>query len=235
MIDAILVPQGQEYQAVCRGLAKTTSGKILVLPIPVGSKSLTPYLKKCQQLKNFPPQQKPRVLLMGLCGSLSPQYKLREIVIYQGCVYATNQDEKFWQSQECDRQLTASLQRQLQERAYLVTGLTSDRLLCSSEEKRHLGQIYQTGVVDMEGFAALEVLKSAGVAVAMVRVISDDCYQDLPNIERAITSEGNIEPLPLAIAFLRQPLAAARLIRGSLQALRILEQVTRELTSKDRQ
>ena len=87
----------------------------------------------------------------------------------------------------------------------------------------------------MEGFAALEVLKSAGVAVAMVRVISDDCYHDLPDIEGAITSEGNIEPLPLAIAFLRQPLAAVRLIRGSLQALKILEQVTTELTSKDRQ
>jgi hypothetical protein len=125
-----------------------------------------------------------------------------------------------------DRELTTLLHDKLKERASLVRGFTSDRIIFSAEEKRYLGQSYNARVVDMEGFAALEVLSQAGVAVAMVRAIGDDSHYNLPNLTSAIDPDGSLQPLSLAIGMLRQPIAAIRLIRGSIQGLQALQQVT---------
>jgi hypothetical protein len=89
-----------------------------------------------------------------------------------------------------------------------------NRIIVSAEQKRHLGQLYDTQVVDMEGFAALEVLTRAGLAVAIVRVISDNSHHNLPNLTSALTPDGSLQPLPLAIAMIQQPIAATHLIWG---------------------
>ncbi|MBW4575823.1 MAG: phosphorylase [Aphanothece sp. CMT-3BRIN-NPC111] len=222
-IHVILVPQGVEYQAVCRGVSCITAPKPLVVPIPIGVEPLTKYLETWQHaggLLNYP---QPQVLLMGLCGSLSPNYAVGDMVIYQNCVYKSNTSQPELRS--CDRELTTKLHHTLKERATLVQGLTSDRLIWSADEKRQLGQIYNADVVDMEGFAALKVLNQAGVAVAMLRVVSDGCDRDLPNLTSAFSSTGTLQPLPLAIGMIRQPLAATRLIQGSLKGLKVLQKV----------
>ena len=229
-IQTILVPQGAEYKAVCRGLSRVKPPNLLILPIPVGCKPLTRYLEKYQQAGHFQNEPQPRVLLMGLCGSLSPHYAVGDIVIYQECVYESKVSTPLLQL--CDRELTTSLHHKLKERVSLVSSLTSDRLIFSAAQKRHLGQIYNTDVVDMEGFAALEVLNQAGVAVAMVRVISDDSHHNLPNLTSAISPDGSLQPLPLAIGMLRQPIAATLLIRGAIHGLRVLQKVTTLLFSE---
>jgi hypothetical protein len=126
----------------------------------------------------------------------------------------------------CDPELTGTLYLRLKERAFLVKALTSDRLIYSAVEKRHLGQLYGADVVDMEGFAALEVLSRVGVAVAMLRVISDDARHNIPNLNSALSPDGSLRSLPLAFGIIRQPVAAARLIRGALRGLQVLQQVT---------
>ena len=222
-IQIILVPQGAEYKAVCKGLSRVKPPKPQVLAIPVGCKPLVRYLESYYQAGhlNYP---QPGVLLMGLCGSLSPRYTIGDIVLYQDCVYESKEPTPLAQS--CDRQLTTLLHQKLKERVSLVNSLTSDRLVYSASEKRRLGQIYNTEVVDMEGFAALEVLTQAGVAVAMVRVISDDSHHNIPNLTSAISPNGSLQPLSLAIGMLRQPIAATRLIRGALHGLQVLQKVT---------
>jgi nucleoside phosphorylase len=124
------------------------------------------------------------------------------------------------------------LDNHLQERVSLVTALTSDRLIYSASEKRHLSQLYGADVVDMEGFAALEVLSRAGVAVAMLRVISDDCNYNLPNLSSALSPDGSLQSLPLAIGLIRQPIAAIRLIRGAIRGLQVLRKITTLLFSE---
>lgn len=217
-IQIILVPQGAEYQAVCRGLISINSPKPLVLPIPIGCNALTKHLEKLQQAGHF--QNSPQnVLLMGLCGSLSAQYVVGDVVVYQDCINEVNS------SQSCNSELTESLSKNLKEKAYLVKGLTSDRLIHSASEKQYLGQLYNTDVVDMEGLAVLEVLKKVGI----VRVISDDIHHDLPNLASAISPDGALLPLPLALGMMRQPIATTRLIWGSLRGLRVLQNTTRLL------
>lgn len=226
-IDTILVPQGSEYKSVCQGLSRVTIPKPTILPIPVGPQPVTKYLEMLQQAGHFLTYPQPRVLLMGLCGSLTSHYSVGDIVLYQSCVYGSNAATS--QKRPCDPELTATLYHRLKERAILTKALTSDRLIYSAVEKRHLSQFYGADVVDMEGFAALDVLSQAGVAVAMIRVISDDSHHNLPDLSSALSPDGSLQSLPLAVGLMRQPIAAARLIRGALRGLKVLQNVTKYL------
>ncbi|MEH1921724.1 5'-methylthioadenosine/S-adenosylhomocysteine nucleosidase family protein [Nostoc sp.] len=225
-INTILVPQGAEYKAVCRGLSGVTGSIPTIVAIPVGMKPLLKYLQQGQFLA-----PKSRVLIMGLCGSLSDRYTVGDLVLYQDCIYQGQQ-------QECDRTFTAQLHSALSTQhspPNLVKALTSDRVIWSAAEKRSLGGTLAADVVDMEGFTALEFFNTAGVSVAILRVVSDDCQHNIPDLTSAINSNGSLNPFPLAMVMLRQPLAAIRLIRGSLTALKVLEQVTNLLFSGSNQ
>ncbi len=223
-IQTILVPQGAEYKSVCRGLRCSAAPTPLVIPVPVGVSPLTRQLKRLQQAGDFSNHPHPKVLLMGLCGSLTARYNVGEIVLYESCVYSSINSTPVVQN--CDPELTALIHHVLKERVCQVKALTSDRLIDSTTEKHHLGQLYGADVVDMEGFAALEVLSQAGVAVAMLRVISDGCHHNIPNLTSAISADGSLQSVPLAIAMLRQPIAATRLILGAMRGLQVLQDVT---------
>ncbi len=224
----ILVSAGFEYQAVCRGLSCVVSTGIpkpLVLPIPIGVEPLARYLERLLGDGYFIKNSVSQVLVLGLCGSLSPQHNVGDIVLYKDCVY---QSPEVWCGY--DPRLTSLLHHALEEKVTLVRGLTSDRLIWSATEKRQLYQAYHADVVDMEG-AALKVLGETDVAVAMLRVISDGCLHNLPNLTPAISPGGSLRPLPLAMGLLRQPLAANRLIQGSIRGLQVLQQLTTLLFS----
>ncbi|KAM3099216.1 phosphorylase [Phormidesmis sp. 146-12] len=202
----ILVPQGAEYQAVCRGV-KRTARPPQVVPIPVGIEPVTRFLQTWQPLQSD-------ILVMGLCGSLTAQFQVGDVVLYRECV---DQSGTIW---TCDAS-------QFEKIAPPVRGLTSDRILTSAIEKRNLGKLHQSAVVDMEGIAILKGLP--GASISMLRVVSDDSEYDLPDLSGAIDSEGRLQPLPLAMGLIKQPIAATRLIRGSLKGLQALQSLTASL------
>lgn len=225
--ELVLVPQGAEYLAVCKGLEKACAvNKPKVLSIPVGMEPVTRYLTEIQGI--FTSYSSPRVLILGLCGSLSPRYGIGDLAVYQEC--AIESDNQLL-VRPLDLQLTNLLREKLETKTNLVRGLTSDRLIWQGKEKLQLGQMYNASVVDMEGFAALEVLDRNRVRVTMLRVVSDDCNGDIPNLNNVISTDGKIEPRPLAIAMIKKPLAAFRLIRGSLIGLKRLQKITIKLFS----
>ena len=218
-IQAILVPQGVEYQAVCRGL-RDAKVSLPVLPIPIGSVPLNQWLeiwKQDQVHENLAPQ----VLLMGLCGSLSANCAIADLVLYQSCI--TQCQELY----SCASDLLESL-RSLQS-ARRVQSLTAERIISTAAEKRQLGQTYAADVVDMEGAIVLQSLTSAGIAVAMLRVVSDGCDRNIPDLAAALKPDGSLDPFALALAFCQQPIAAAHLIRGSLRGLKTLQFTTTAL------
>lgn len=231
MIDAILVPQGVEYKAVCQGLKK---GKALssansippVFPIPIGVKPLSRYLENLLNSGKLANGKQPKVLVMGLCGSLSPNCQVGDLVAYQNCMYESDQGLAI---ALCDLTFTELLFNKLNIDITLVNSLTCDRLIYSASEKHHLGDIYGAQVVDMEGFAALNILTKANIAVAMLRVISDDSQHDIPNLAPAFSSDGSLKPWPLTIAMLQNPIGATRLIHGSLCGLRVLKKISTNL------
>lgn len=208
--DLIFVPQGSEYRAVCQ------VSKIPVVSIPMGYTAsklfLQQWLKSCAKR----PRQ---VLLMGLAGSSSPLYQSGEIVVYQQCGNLENNQVRW---RDCDLSVA--------ENVNLVRGWTSDRIICSTLEKQHLYKTYNAEVVDMEGFAVLEVLQPMGIKVTILRVISDDAQHNLPNLEGTINTNGQLQPIPLAIKMLQQPTASLGLIQGSLKGLKVLKHVAGEIS-----
>jgi len=218
------VPQGAEHRAVCRGLRGVLYPPA-VFGVPVGAIALTAHLERLQQAGCFFAGQ--QVLVMGLCGGLTPELAIGTPVLYDGCsTMGLETDQTFI---ECDRLLTAEIHQSLNGTVQKVKAVTSDRVISRAVEKSKLAEKSHAAVVDMEGFSALKLLRDVGVAVATLRVVSDDSQYDIPNLTHAFDAKGSLKPLALATAMLKQPIAALRLIRGSTQSLKILQNLTSEL------
>ena len=217
-IDTIIVPQGAEYRAVCHGLQRANA-KVRVLTIPLGTKNVA------EILANYSVQldDSQQLLILGLCGSLDSAYKIGDGVLIQSC------QDLDRNRVDLDRQLTFKLQNKLLIKT--VTGLTSDRVVALAEEKLQLAQKYAAKVVEMEGYSYISQLQQQDIAIAMLRVVSDDLDSNIPDLTQAIDSNGNSKAVSMTIAFLKQPIAAVRLIRGSLAGLKALEQIVSQLFS----
>ncbi|MGB5975623.1 MAG: hypothetical protein WBG38_20015 [Nodosilinea sp.] len=225
-ITTLLVPQGAEYKAVCRGLGLlpvAVSQRLQVVPIPVGPRPVTARLSQLP----LPPGG---CLIMGLGGRLSRRSGVGDVVLGQRCmtVAAGNTAENV-QPQPCE-QLTTWLQTRL-SMATVGTVVTCDRILTTAQDKAAIHSLTQGDVVDMESSAVLVAL--AAHPVAILRVISDDYDQPLPDITAALGADGDLKPWPLALSFLKRPRAAIHLIRGSLRGLRRLQAVTSQLFLAD--
>jgi len=157
--------------------------------------------------------------MMGLCGGLTTKLAIRDAVLYRDSFAST--------AYTCDRVLTAKLQSLLN--VPIVRGVMSDRVISTIHDKQQLATQFNADVVDMESAAALEILNAIGVSTAVLRVVSDDCHHNIPNLSNAFNAEGSLQTVELAIALLRQPIAAIHLISGSLRGLKNLQELTQKL------
>lgn len=216
------MPQGAECRAVCRGL-RGVSHPPSVLPVPAGPVPLARCLQTLWEAGVMTAGQ--RVLVMGVCGGLVPDLAVGDRVLYQNCASTTADGSRL----ECDRALTEQLHQHLMGDIKVVQAVTSDRVIATPTDKQQLAQQFQADVVDMEGFPALSLLQSWGVAVAMVRVVSDDSQHTIPDLSSVFDEQGSLRPLVLIRALIRQPIAGFRLIQGSLRGFQELQTVTRRL------
>ncbi len=159
--------------------------------------------------------------MMGLCGGLTTKLAIGDAVVYGDSFAST--------SHCCDLALTAQLQTLLN--VPIVRGVTRDRVVSTIHDKQQLAAQFSADVVDMESAAALEILNAIGVSTAVLRVVSDGCHSNIPDLSNAFNAEGSLQPMALAIALLRQPIAATHLIRGSLHGLKSLQELTQKLFS----
>jgi hypothetical protein len=86
-------------------------------------------------------------------------------------------------------------------------------------------------VVDMEGIPLLEFCDYFKIPVAMIRVISDSCKQNLPNLTPALRKDGSFNPWILTFQMSKNPLSSIHLIRSSLKGLKTLKQVSKYLAT----
>lgn len=225
-IHLILVPQGAEYRAVCRGL-REVSRPPTVLPVPAGPAPLARHLQMLWESEVLTAGQS--VLMMGVCGGLIPDLAVGDHVLYQTCASTTEDASRL----ECDRDLTDQIRQHLIDQIRVVRAVTSDRVIATPGDKQQLAQQFKADVVDMEGFPALSLLQSWGVAVAMVRVVSDDSQQAIPDLSFVFDETGSLRPLVLGRALIRQPIAGLRLIKGSLKGIQELQALSKDLFFKE--
>jgi len=222
-LDTILVPQGSEYQAVMKGWQKKPTCPS-ILEIPVGGKAVEKALLRELMSQKIGANSPQGIIVMGLAGSLSPQLKRGQIVLYRSCL-----DLESGQLLFCDSSATGYLAEKLGHKVQLVEALSSDRVITEAEEKQNLGKRYQVQVVDMEGAAILKFFAAQQIPVVILRVISDEINQSLPDLSQVYNSAGELQTWPLTKALISQPITGFNLIRSSLYALKILEKLATEL------
>jgi purine-nucleoside phosphorylase len=230
-VCAVFVPQGAEFKAVQRGLNRSPQSFIALYGIPMGPQPVQVYLQQWQHTELKSLGDSPSVLLMGLCGSLVPELGIGDRVLYRSCLDAQGVDSV--PQLDCNATLLKTLQERLGKTVTTVTSLMCDRMVHRATEKQALALRYGTQVVDMEGHAFLSAFQSLGVAVNMLRVVSDDAQHDLPDLSAAMTDTGTLKPMALATTMIREPQNALRLIQGSLKGLKQLEQIATEFVLKD--
>ncbi|HIK46374.1 MAG TPA: phosphorylase [Leptolyngbyaceae cyanobacterium M65_K2018_010] len=221
-IRTLLVPQGAEYRAVCRGLrAAGGQGVALpqVIPIPIGIEPVTRRLGPLNL-------ERGGCLLLGLGGGLDPALRVGDGVLGQSC-WVVNTGTVAAVLPPPSPSLITWMQPRLPKSLRLGRVVTSDRLLSTPAAKQALHRLTEADVVDMESSAVLAAL--APRPVAILRVISDGWDQALPDLTPALTAEGHLHPWPLAWSLIRQPRAATHLIRGARLGLQRLQALTRQL------
>lgn len=212
-----LVPPGPELNAVTQGLAAVPEAPI-VLTVPLGATPIPRWLDPILTLDPLPKS----LILLGLAGSLQRELTVGTVVVCHD--FITPQGDRF----STDPTLAQHVASHLGSGAQVV-GYTSDRVITKAQEKQALGQQFEAAIVEMEGAIVAQTLAQYGINLVMVRVISDDCDGNLPNLDGTIAPDGSLKPLTLAQRFSQNPIAALRLIRGSITALRQLQKTSTHL------
>ncbi|MEL6468794.1 MAG: phosphorylase [Cyanobacteria bacterium J06623_4] len=215
-IQLILVPAGVEYWAVKWGLYRAKqSAQALpkIMAIPAGPSGVQTFLET--GVLNYLSAED-GVLLVGLGGGLSHTHAAGDGIVLSRICHGL--EESDGAAYDCDPTLT----RQIAERlvATVGTGVTCDRVVTTAEEKKRLCDRFKADVVDMESAVLVGSLAQAtNCKVAVLRVISDDAQSALPDISSAISEKGELQIGAIAMSFLRQPVAAMRLIRSAQKGL----------------
>ena len=147
-----------------------------------------------------------QVLITGFAGALNSALRAGEAITYTRCI----NEEGI--SIDCApaRNFPAGI------------GMTASKVIVSAAEKKRLRDRYQADAVDMESFEILKACAERELKVSVLRVISDEAQEDLPDFNLAIKDDGTIDSRELPRVLLARPLLAikfARSVRASGLAL----------------
>ncbi|MEB3227136.1 MAG: hypothetical protein VKJ27_02020 [Synechocystis sp.] len=225
----ILAPQGAEYQAIAKGLGgsqRRDKARFCLQSIPAGHDALLRCLDNLG--KTWTETTQPQALLvMGVTGSLNPDLGIGQPVMVTTCGEwrSGNAPAPRQSDRDLSQTITTYISRNFDASIPLVKGITVTQVISQASAKQTLAQQSGADVVDMENVAILQFAQQRQIPIAILRVVSDSVDHDLPNLDNIYDLHGNLKPWTLATRFLRRPVAALRLIQGSLMACQRLTQL----------
>jgi nucleoside phosphorylase len=218
VVETIFVPRGAEERAVRSAMPKGSPVRIVTMGI--GPRAAARAADEALAQAQFG-----TALVTGLCGTLSPAFVVGDALVYREIVGPSVPDIVL------DEALASGFARRLPGAQTGIRALASDRIVERSSDKHALGVHFAASAVDMESYALADALAGAGVAVGVVRVASDAVGDDLPELGRALDGSGGMDDFALALAFMRSPVAAVRLIANATKSLRALTATVRALVT----
>lgn len=152
------------------------------------------------------------VLIAGFGGALDPGLRRGAAVVCDRCIRASD-----GASVSTNRELSLRLSEIAGARR--GAGLTSERVIIDAREKQRLYGRFGATVVDMESYQVLAVCSRRNVPAAVLRVISDEAGEDLPDFNRIVLPDGSIDARRIFGAFLRRPRASWRFFKSLAPAM----------------
>jgi adenosylhomocysteine nucleosidase len=173
-------------------------------------------------LTALPPACRPLVAVFGIGGALSPTLAVGDVVL--GVHTRLVEGDPL---PGCPATLARTAARLTAAGFTVHQGdhLTTPQVVCHAAEKRRLHAQTTALVVDMESHAIARAAQRSELPLLLVRIISDDAQQDLPNLNAGLDPNYALRPLEMSATLLFHPLAAARFLRHLRQALLKLRQV----------
>lgn len=157
------------------------------------------------------------VLITGFAGALDPALKAGEAVSYDRCL-----NEKGG-SIDC-LPLKAFSQ---------AIGISVSRVIINASEKHRLRHAHKADAVDMESFEILKACRERELKASVLRVISDEAQEDLPDFNLAIKDDGSIDRRELPRVLLARPFLAMKFARSVRVSALALESALRRFASID--
>ena len=164
------------------------------------------------------------VLVTGYCGGLSIPLKVGDVVIPLRIISTPSSGPGF----EMDHQIVEELGRAviLQGHKYRAVPLiTVPKVIESPREKEALLRSTNAEAVDMETAEVVRVCKERGVPVYSLKVIIDDCQQQLPDFNSHFEKTGKMDQLSVAGAFMAHPMLAMQLTKNMKRAAVVLQDI----------
>ncbi len=167
------------------------------------------------------PREKPdAVVVVGLCGGLTPSVAEGTIVAYTECLSS----EAGKPSLPCSKGVTDALMTALMAAkipCVWVVGITSARIATTREERLILAKS-GAAVVDMETYPIVSVAAGIGIPVVVLRVISDSIDRELPNFNGALNESGGLDGRKALKVALGSPLMTLKLLAANKRAMQRL-------------
>ncbi|HVN78693.1 MAG TPA: hypothetical protein VMW38_06830, partial [Terriglobia bacterium] len=161
------------------------------------------------------------IFIVGLCGSLDASIGENVVVSYSECLSTDKNQPRV----SCSTDLTGEIMRLLNSKGIgcrSIVGIISPRVATSKSEKL---QLAATGAnaVDMESYQIVSAANQIHVPVAVNRVVSDSLDCEMPDFNRALKPDGEVDSLKVAKIFLGSPMTSLKLLsisRSSTQKLK---------------
>jgi nucleoside phosphorylase len=167
-----------------------------------------------------------RALVTGLCGALDGDLPVGSVLLFDTL------DDGAGATLRTGGPLEAAAAIRLPGARRGVRAVSSPRIVTSAREKRALADRSRASAVDMESFSVLRTLQAAGWDSLVLRVVSDGLDDDLPDLNAALGSRGELNPARLAFESLRRPAAGLKLAINGVTALKRLESALARLFSR---
>ena len=164
--------------------------------------------------KRSPSGRPRRALVIGTCGALAPSLRVADVLLF------SRVRSLFDAPYALDPASAESVFAAYPAALSGIHGISVDRIATRASEKRALSARFQTHAVDMETYEIVRAMHGRRVPVAVVRVVSDDAAGELPDLNRALTGSGEVDPASLALALLSKPVATLRLARSGASAVK---------------
>ena len=160
------------------------------------------------------------VLVIGLCGGLTESLPEGRVVAYTAC-----------KSTEAAKPVLSCSPTAVDQVVTLLVssgvacdraiGITSPRIATNRQERLALADS-GAAVVDMESYSILETAATAGVPVAVLRVVADSLDRVLPNLNSALDDAGGLDGRKALRVALGSPVRTAKLLAGNKRAMQSL-------------
>jgi len=160
------------------------------------------------------------VLIIGLCGGLTPSLPERRIVAYTEC-RTTDSNKPVLPCSDTIVDSVIELLKGSRIFCDRVVGITAPRIATTPDARRALAQ-HGVSVVDMESYVILQAAAAAGLSAVVLRVISDSFYRELPDFNRALKDDGTLDGWKALKVMLGSPLRTAKMLGANKRAMQDL-------------